>query len=144
MEGVGQRSLSAAHAAALVLGASYLVVGLAGFLVTGFSGWLTNGDETLLIFEVNGFHNLVHVGFGALWLGAAAWLDTPATHGVSLGIAGVLALATVLGVLGYLTILSIDGPTAPDNYLHGASALAAGVAALVGSTSRPASTSGGR
>ena len=46
---------------ALVLGLGYIVVGLAGFAATGFTGFVEDTDETLLGFDVNVFHNIVHL-----------------------------------------------------------------------------------
>ncbi|MBW3579207.1 MAG: DUF4383 domain-containing protein [Actinobacteria bacterium] len=110
---------SIAHTFAFALGAVYLVVGIAGFFVTGFDNFLANGDEALLIFEVNPFHNVVHLGVGALALSAGLALrDRAAVQGTNLGIAAVYLLAAALGFAGYLQILSIDGTWAADNFLH--------------------------
>jgi hypothetical protein len=50
---------------ALVVGAAFLLVGLAGFLVTGFSGWTEHDpDQTLVGFAVNPLHNVVHLLIG--------------------------------------------------------------------------------
>lgn len=49
-----------------VLGAVYLVVGVAGFFVTGGLGVAqTQGSTLLSLFEVNPLHNVVHLGIGA-------------------------------------------------------------------------------
>jgi Domain of unknown function (DUF4383) len=49
-----------------VLGAVYLVVGVAGFSVTGGLGVAdTEGSKLLGLFEVNPLHNVVHLGIGA-------------------------------------------------------------------------------
>ncbi len=54
---------------ALVFGATLLLVGIVGFFVdAGFEfGSNVSGDE-LIIFEVNGVHNLVHIASGLLGL----------------------------------------------------------------------------
>lgn len=111
---------------AQVLGSTYIAVGVVGFFVTGFDGFFANGDDALLIFDLNGFHNVVHIGVGALWLAAAQLPRPEDTEGVHLGIGLVYLLATFLGAVGALEILSIDDNVfAPDNFLHLASALAA-------------------
>ncbi|WP_413450146.1 DUF4383 domain-containing protein [Georgenia phoenicis] len=57
---------------ALVIGALYLVVGIAGFGVTGFEGWTEHDhSQTLLGFAVNPAHNVVHVLIGLL--GVVLW-----------------------------------------------------------------------
>jgi Domain of unknown function (DUF4383) len=49
-----------------VLGAVYLVVGVAGFIVTGGLGVAdTEGSKLLGLFEVNPLNNVVHLGIGA-------------------------------------------------------------------------------
>ncbi|HEX2026508.1 MAG TPA: DUF4383 domain-containing protein, partial [Nitriliruptorales bacterium] len=105
---------------AFALGAVYLAIGVAGFFVTGFDNFVANGDEALLIFEVNPFHNVVHISVGAIALGAALLLrDRAAVEGTNLGIGAVYLLAAALGVAGALQdLLSIDGPWVADNFLH--------------------------
>lgn len=117
--------MSLAKGFALTFGVTYLAVGLLGFAVTGLDDFARNGSEALLIFEVNPFHNLVHVGVGAIWMAAAAALPEDAHRGVTMGIGIVYSLATVLGAFGYLQVLSIDGLASADNFLHLATALAA-------------------
>lgn len=123
------KDATAARGFAVVFGAVYVLVGLVGFAVTGYGGLDTfagNGDIQLLIFDINPFHNVVHIGVGALWLGAAAASANKPNliFGVNFGIAGVYGLATVLGFAGGLTALSIDAGLAPDNFLHLATAAA--------------------
>ena len=48
-----------------VLGAVYLLVGVAGFFVTGGVGVAdTEGGKLLGLFEVNPLHNVVHLSIG--------------------------------------------------------------------------------
>lgn len=117
---------------AVAFGAAYLAAGVLGFLVTGFDDFARNTDEALLGFDVNPFHNIVHIGVGVLWLLAARLPRREAVEGVHIGIGGVLLLATVLGMIGALEALSIDGPLAADNLLHlisGIAAVAVGLSA---------------
>ena len=54
---------------ALVIGAVYLLVGIAGFFVTGFDGFAEHDhDQTLLGFAINPLHNIVHLLIGILGL----------------------------------------------------------------------------
>lgn len=124
------RNATTARAFALTFGAVYVLVGAVGFAVTGFDGlssFAANGDQQLLIFDINPFHNVVHLGVGAIWMAAAAVSAHRPNliYGVNFGIAGVYALATVLGFAGGLTALSIDAGLAPDNFLHLATAAVA-------------------
>ena len=50
----------------LAIGIIYTVVGIAGFFVTGFENFAAETDKTLLGFEINPLHNLVHLAIG-LW-----------------------------------------------------------------------------
>lgn len=114
---------------AFAFGAVYVAVGLAGFAVTGFSvdGFVASAGQRLLVFDLNPFHNVVHLGIGGLWL-LGSQLDAPGgTEQVHLGIGAIYILAGVLGFVGALDLLSITAPLAADNFLH----LATGVAAVV-------------
>ncbi|MGH2753207.1 MAG: DUF4383 domain-containing protein [Actinomycetota bacterium] len=109
---------------ALVFGAVYLLVGIAGFFVTGFDNFAgeTYNDE-LIIFPVNPLHNLVHLAIGAVWLGSAARHDT--AKSVNLLIGAAYALVALLGFVGVLNFLAIEDAGSADNFLHLATALLA-------------------
>ncbi len=136
---------TAAQKFALVAGLVYVSIGVLGFFATGFDNFVGNSDETLILFEVNPFHNVVHLTIGGLWLGAAFVLAPMATQGVNFAIAGFYLLAAIGGFLGlgiFEDLLSIDGPLVPDNFLHlvtGLAALPFGVGVL---RSHPATASG--
>src|SRR3712207_2957062 len=53
---------------ALVFGVVYLLVGLVGFAATGFDNFATFSEDSLLIFNVNPLHNLVHLAIGGVWI----------------------------------------------------------------------------
>lgn len=120
---------SIAQKGALLFGVVYVIVGLAGFAVTGFDNWLVNTNEVLIIFEVNAFHNVVHLGIGALFLAAYAIPDEGVAQGINAGIGFFLILAAVIGFAGTgaLQLISIDSALAADNFLH----LFGGIAAVV-------------
>ena len=122
-----------AQFAALAVGIVYLAVGLVGFAVTGFSGWVVDTREDLLSFDLNGFHNIVHLGVGAILIGVSLVREPTITQGVLIGGGLVYLLAAVLGFTGNLnSLLSIDGTFASDNFLHLASGAAAVLVGLLG------------
>ena len=102
---------------ALVFGAVYLIVGIAGFFVTGFDGFTAETyDEKLIIFPVNPLHNVVHVVLGLGWLGAASSPSAARAVNTLYGI--ILILVGVLGMLKVLQFLAIEDAASADNYLH--------------------------
>lgn len=118
---------------AVVLGAVYLAVGVLGFAWTGFTGWLASDGTTMILFEINPFHNLVHIVIGAMWLVAARMNQPGAAAGTFLGIGAGYMAATILGFMGALPILAIDAGLVPDNFLHLITGLVAiGVAIVLG------------
>lgn len=123
---------------ALVFGAVYLLVGLAGFAVTGFDDFAGETfDEELIIFALNPLHNIVHLAIGALWLGAAAKHDTAKNVNMLIGV--VYGLVTILGFAGVLEFLAIEDGAAPDNFLHLGSSVLAIYFGSVGATQTRAS-----
>ncbi len=104
---------------AMIMGSVYLVAGILGFFVTGFTNNITEVTDKAVfgLFMVNPYHNIVHVGVGGLWLMGAFALTSAGTEGLNIAIGGVYILATVLGFLGYLSLLNIPS-TGGDNYLH--------------------------
>lgn len=106
---------------ALVFGIVYLAVGLVGFAVTGFDNFAGKTfNEELIIFAINPLHNIIHIGLGAVWIGAAAKHATAKSANMLLGV--VLLLVFALGMAGVLEFLAIKDAGAADNYLHIATA----------------------
>ena len=64
---------------ALAIGAVYTLIGILGFLVTGFDNFAAETDKTLLGFEINPLHNLVHLAIGLAGLALWRRLDTART-----------------------------------------------------------------
>ncbi len=130
------RTTTARHPAqlgALAVGLVYLAVGIAGFAFTGFTGWVVDTREDLLGFDLNGFHNIVHLGVGAILIGASLVREPAITQGVLIGGGLVYLLAAVLGFTQNLgDLLSIDGIFASDNFLHLVSGTAAILLGLLG------------
>jgi Domain of unknown function (DUF4383) len=67
---------------ALAFGAIYLLIGIVGFFVTGFSDFFGHDpDKTLIIFDINGMHNVVHILIGVAGLLLARTLEGARTYG---------------------------------------------------------------
>lgn len=114
---------------ALVFGVVYTLVGLAGFLITGDVPFAGQEGEPLILFDVNGLHNIVHLVIGLALVAASRNLRT--ARGANLAI-GVTYL--VLGLLGPVindTAVDVIGLNGWDHVLHLVSgALLAAVALL--------------
>jgi hypothetical protein len=107
-----------------VFGAVYVAIGLIGFALTGFDGLAATEGPTLIVFEINPLHNLVHVLIGMALLAAAATGERIArtTSGV---IAVTYALVGVVGFAVIGTAVNILALNVADNLLHLATAGAA-------------------
>jgi Domain of unknown function (DUF4383) len=108
---------------ALAIGAVYTLVGVLGFLVTGLEDFAAETDKTLLGFELNPLHNIVHLVIGVAGLALWRRLDSARLYGWLL--AAGYGAAFVYGLLAAgspdINFLSINGA---DNGLHLVSALA--------------------
>jgi Domain of unknown function (DUF4383) len=117
---------------AQVLGAVYILVGVVGFALTGLGGFASSTPGgTIVLFDVNPLHNVVHLGVGLAWLASSARVDTART--VSLVIGAVYLLVGVLGL--FLTgndSLNILALNQADNLLHLGTGALALLAALSG------------
>jgi len=107
---------------AAVFGVVYLLIGVLGFIVTGFEDFAgTDTNETLLGFELNGLHNVVHLAIGAVLLAASRTVASAKAANMFVG-----AVYLLVGIIGLFildsdaNILSLNGA---DNVLHLASAL---------------------
>jgi len=109
----------------VLIGLVVVVLGIIGFFLTGFDRFTEMTDHAVFgLFQTNGFHNLVYIIFGLLWL-LGAFLLTPAgNQGMNIAVGGALLLVAVLGYLGYWSLLSIPAGVNGDNILHLAVALA--------------------
>jgi ABC-type transport system involved in multi-copper enzyme maturation permease subunit len=108
---------------ALAIGAVYTLVGIVGFLITGFENFAAETDKTLLGFEINPLHNIVHLAIGLAGLALWRRLDTARTYGWLLAAGYGLAFLYGLFAAGNsdINFLSLNGP---DNGLHLVSTLA--------------------
>lgn len=116
-----------------VFGAVYLAVGLIGFIVTGFDGFAATQGDTLILFELNPLHNVVHLLVGGALLAGAAAGDEIARQ-LTAVVGGVYALVGVVGFLVIGSAANILALNVADNLLHVATAGAAFLA-LSGSRS---------
>lgn len=105
---------------AYAFGTVYLVVGIAGFFVTGFDNFAGTEGETLIVFDVNPLHNLVHIALGVLWLAAAG--REAAARTISILIGAVLALVGLVGFFILNSSANILAINQSDNILHLATA----------------------
>ncbi len=121
------RGVSIARLAAGAVGVVYMLIGVIGFTVTGFDGLVANQGEALLGFDLNPFHNVVHLVIGGGLFAVALVREAAIAEGALIGGGLVYLLAAFLGFVNHLPILSIDDPNAPDNFLH----LVSGTAALL-------------
>ena len=114
----------------LVVGAVLLLVGLAGFLVdASFDfGNDTQGDS-LLGFEVNGMHNLVHVLSGIVLLIASRRRDTARAVAIVFGL--TYGLVALIGIIDGSDVLTLIPVNSADNVLHVALALLGIVTGLI-------------
>lgn len=91
-------------------------IGLVGFFVTGDVPFAGQDGDPLILFDVNGLHNIVHLLIGVALIAASRRLDT--ARGANLAI-GVTYLA--LGVLGPVindTAVDVIGLNGWDHVLH--------------------------
>lgn len=114
----------------LLAGAALLLVGVLGFLAEGS---FATGDElqggSLFGFEVNGWHNLVHLASGLVLLGAANTRPTAKT--VAMGFGFVYGIVTLIGLVQGDEVLGVIPVNGADHVLHfllAAAGIAAGLA----------------
>jgi hypothetical protein len=131
--GVRARSLS--RTLALVAGAAFLLVGIAGFFVTGFGDFAEHTDKTLLGFEVNPLHNVVHVVVGLAGLVMSSQVGTARTFGwlLFVGYGATFILGLIVADEPDRNFLSLN---TADNVLHILSVLLGLVIALAPSRER--------
>jgi hypothetical protein len=131
------RARSTAQLYALVVGAVLVIVGILGFFVSTAFGTPGKTGPLLGLFDVNGWHNLVHIASGALLLAVAGRADTART--VVLAFGAVYVLVFILGLVmnPILGIIPVNGA---DNILHLLLALSAIGAGLASRDDRGAAT----
>ena len=98
-----------ADAIAKILGVIFIVVGILGFIPNPLVSYRG-------LFEVNTFHNIVHIVSGGILL-ASPYYNAPV---ITLRVIGVIyAIVTVLGFISLNSPNSMGlATTHPDNWLH--------------------------
>ncbi len=106
---------------ALAFGAIYLLVGIVGFFITGFDNFFGHTDETLIIFDINPAHNVVHILIGVAGLLLARTLQGARTYGWLLAVGyGAAFLYGLFAVGADWDFLNLNWA---DNILHIATAI---------------------
>jgi Domain of unknown function (DUF4383) len=102
---------------ALAIGVIYTAVGILGFFVTGLDNFASETNKTLVGFEINPLHNIVHLVIGLAGLALWRRLDTARLYGWLLAAGYGLAFIYGLFAAGNsdINFLSINGA---DNGLH--------------------------
>ena len=127
--GTGRGAMTWPQMLALAFGAIYLLVGVVGFFVTGFDDFFAHDtNETLVGFEINGMHNVVHIVIGVAGLLLGRTLAGARTYGwllaIGYGAAFVYGLIAIGETWDFLSI------NAADNVLHIVTAIVGLVIAL--------------
>ena len=126
---------------ALVFGLTLLVAGIAGFAVDSEFGNLgseVEGDE-LIAFEVNGWHNIVHIASGLL--GLATFSRAGAARAYAIGFGTVYLAVTIWGfATGDQVLFGLLPVNDADNFLHLAISLAGIAAGLASDPGRAPAT----
>ncbi len=109
-----------------LFGAVYVLVGVVGFALTGGVPFAATEGPTVVLFDVNPLHNLIHIAVGGLFLvGAAAGAAWSWKVNRLIGVVYLAVGAVGLFLIGSdLNILALNHA---DNGLH----LVTGIAALV-------------
>ena len=127
-------SRSPARMFCLVVGATLLLVGLLGFIAESKFDTSSGGDggaldgEKFIIFEVNGWHNVVHIASGLFLLALMRRHDTARLAALSFG--AIYGIVTIIGLVDGKDVLGLFPVNAADNVLHIVLTLAAFAAGL--------------
>jgi hypothetical protein len=134
------RGRSAAQWFCLIVGATLVVVGLLGFLAEAKFDTSAGGDpgaldgENFILFEVNGWHNIVHIASGLFLLALAGKHRTARAAALAFG--AIYAVVTVIGLIDGHDVLGLIPVNPADNVLHILLTVAALAAGLVSDRDR--------
>jgi hypothetical protein len=119
----------------LAAGAALAVAGVLGFIADGSfdTGSAIQGDSFLGL-EVNGWHNLVHLGSGVVLLAAANTRPTAKT--VAFGFGVVYGFVTLWGLIDGDEVFNLIPVNPADNVLHLILSAAAILCAYVSPTTK--------
>jgi hypothetical protein len=101
-----------------VFGAVLVLFGLSGFIASAnfAAGGAVHANHFLGVFELNGWHNLLHIVSGSMLL-TAALLGPPLRAAVLL-VATLYGLVALYGFLGGSELAGLVPVNAADNVLH--------------------------
>jgi hypothetical protein len=129
---------SPAQLFALVFGAVLVAAGILGFFVnTSFAVGSSLDRDTLILFEVNGWHNVIHLLSGAIGLAVVG--SYAGARAYALGLGAVYVVVTILGFAFQTEILTLIPINLEDNILHLLIAIA-GIGAGLATPAQPAPT----
>jgi hypothetical protein len=116
------RGRSAAQWFCLIVGGTLVIVGLLGFLAEATFDTSAGSDpgavdgENFILFEVNGWHNVVHILSGVFLLARSGKHRTARTAALAFG--GIYAVVTVIGLIDGHDVLGVLPVNPADNVLH--------------------------
>jgi Domain of unknown function (DUF4383) len=116
------RGRSAAQWFCLIIGGTLVLVGLLGFLAEATFDTSAGSDpgavdgENFILFEVNGWHNVVHILSGAFLLALSGKHRTARTAALAFG--AIYAVVTVIGLIDGHDVLGLIPINPADNVLH--------------------------
>ena len=116
------RGRSAAQWFCLIIGGTLVIVGLLGFLAEATFDTSSGSDpgavdgENLVLFEVNGWHNLVHILSGGFLLALSGRHRTARTAALAFG--AVYGVVTIIGLVDGHDVLGVIPVNPADNVLH--------------------------
>ena len=119
---------------ALAFGAVYALVGVLGFVVSSDVDFAGKQGASLLGFDVNGLHSVVHLLIGVALIAASRTHAVARATNVTIG--AVYLLLAALGPVINDTAADIIGLNGADHFLHAASGVLLVAVALVGDKQR--------
>ncbi len=116
------RGRSAAQWFCLIIGGTLVLVGLLGFLAEATFDTSAGSDpgaldgENLVLFEVNGWHNVVHILSGGFLLALAGRHRTARTAALAFG--AIYGVVTIIGLVDGHDVVGLIPVNPADNVLH--------------------------
>src|SRR5215204_2241741 len=101
----------------LVVGAALVLVGVLGFIAESAfdTGGALDGDN-FIIFEVNGWHSVVHIASGLFLLALMRRHDTARIAALSFG--AIYGVVTIIGLIDGEDVIGWFPVNGADNVLH--------------------------